>query len=340
MPSVTPRWTSRSGSATTLPWHGMVLGLVCVAVWSQAATVREDFGTDPAARGWRTFGDTRLFSWSAEVGNLSVTWDSSQLNSFFYLPLNVPLLMQDDFHAGVDLVFEEIAAGIAPEKPHTFQIAFGFIQRTKAFDPDFHRSSASEAPNLVEWDYFPDTGLGATVSPVLVTRQSRFYPAFTFPLPLDTQVHYHIELTYTAANRTLTTTMTADGLPLPPIAEARLPAQSEGFCVDAFSLNSYSDEGGDPRFRGSVYARGTIDNITLTVPDPPVFSVTLQPSTEGWVCSFPGSRAWTYTLEASDRLAEWTDRSGPIPGDNQELRIPDPEPAPGARFYRVRADRP
>jgi len=64
---------------------------VLFATRSGATTITEDFSTDPVPRGWKMFGDTRLFQWDSTSQTLAVTWDSSQTNSYFYHPLGTIL---------------------------------------------------------------------------------------------------------------------------------------------------------------------------------------------------------------------------------------------------------
>ena len=51
-------------------------------------TITENFTTNPLLNGWQIFGDTNLFQWDPTNHDLAVTWDSSQSNSYFYLPLS------------------------------------------------------------------------------------------------------------------------------------------------------------------------------------------------------------------------------------------------------------
>jgi len=64
---------------------------------SVATTLEEDFSSDPATRGWRTFGARSLFNVDSTNQNLRVTWDSSQTNSYFYHSLGTILGKNDDF---------------------------------------------------------------------------------------------------------------------------------------------------------------------------------------------------------------------------------------------------
>ncbi len=145
--------------------------LVLAAIWlmaaatGRAATLTENFATNPLGRGWQMFGDTNLFLWNAADQNLSVTWDSSRPNSYFYLPLGTILNRQDDFGLELDLKLTDIAGGVDPNKPSTFELAFGWINLLDATKTNFFRGNPSGSPNLVELDFFPNTGFGPTVWP-------------------------------------------------------------------------------------------------------------------------------------------------------------------------------
>src|SRR5208283_6228045 len=73
-----------------------------------AATLTENFSTDPLQNGWQIFGNTNLFQWNATNQNLAVTWDSSQTNSYFYHPLGTVLTRNDDFSIAFDLQLNEV----------------------------------------------------------------------------------------------------------------------------------------------------------------------------------------------------------------------------------------
>src|SRR5438309_4565105 len=45
------------------------------AVGTSAATLAEDFSTNPSQNGWQIFGNTNLFGWDATNHQLAVTWD-------------------------------------------------------------------------------------------------------------------------------------------------------------------------------------------------------------------------------------------------------------------------
>lgn len=334
-----------AGGARSLPPRRRICALTLSGIlWlplTFAGVFTDDFATDPSARGWRAFGDASLFGWQPAAQRLEVTWDSERPNSYWFRPLGTVIGMDDDFRAGFDLTLSEVAAGIVPGKSYTFQIAAGFFRMADATAPGFHRASAMASPNLVEWDYFPDTGLGATISPVIVSSRSRFTPSFSFPLEMEPGVRYRVEMEYTATDRTLVVSMTADGAPFGPIKPVTLPDNFDGFRADAFGFLSYHSEGGDPRFLGSVLARGVVDNVVLVTPDPPRFAIGFVGTADQPAVRVGTTRpGWRYVLEASGDAANWLRVGGPLPGTGSLLDIPDDRGgAVGAHsLYRVRAE--
>ena len=85
-----------------------------------AGTINESFTNNPAAQGWQVFGDTNLFHWNSTNLNLAVTWDSSQTNSYFHIPLGTILDKDDDFSVICDVQFADITGGVNPAKPSSF----------------------------------------------------------------------------------------------------------------------------------------------------------------------------------------------------------------------------
>ena len=111
-------------------------GLVAASI-SGAATIEEDFSSDPLQNGWKIFGDTNLFHWDATNQNLDVTWDSSQTNSYFYHALGTILARDDNFHLSFDLMFQDYASGTTPGKPYDFEAAIGFLNPANAMQTNF-----------------------------------------------------------------------------------------------------------------------------------------------------------------------------------------------------------
>src|SRR5215211_1816974 len=93
-----------------------------------AAAMNDSFGTDPAQRGWRTFGDASLFHWDATDERMEVTWDSSRTNSLFYRSLGTVLTKSDNFTLGFEMRLRDIAIGVDTNKLYTFPIAIGLCK--------------------------------------------------------------------------------------------------------------------------------------------------------------------------------------------------------------------
>lgn len=315
---------------------GLILGAPLAA---GAATFAETFTDDPAPRGWRIFGESALFHWDATNQNLEVTWDSSRTNSYFYRPLGTVLARDDDFGLSFDLRPRDIAVGTTPDKPFTFQIAIGFFRLAQATNAGFWRGAGDSTPNLVEFDYFPDSGFGATISPTLVSSNNEFAYSFNYPFELTPNDLFHVEMRYAASNQTLVTTMTRNGAAFGPIDDAKVGAGFSDFRVDAVSISSYSDVGQDPRFSGSILAHGVVDNLVITTPPPPIAALKGGWSEAGvWQVQFLTRTNWSYALERTADFQSWTTVAN-ITGDGGQAALPDPDRHSG-QFYRVRAERP
>lgn len=309
-----------------------------------AATMEEDFSTDPAGRGWRTFGEASLFQWDAENQHLAVTWDSSQTNSYFHRPLGRPLSKRDDFSLHFDLRLTSVQVGVATNKPSTFELAIGLFELASATHPNFNRGTGRHSTNLVEFDYFPEFDvIAATVSPTIVSSHGQFLPVFSFPLELTVGDWFHVAMTYTASNQTLATQMTRNGTAFGPIKDVQLADYQgqEGFTdfrVDAVSINSYNDRG--DRF-GSLLAHGLVDNVVVMLPDPPGFSIVGRFENQTWQVQFSSRSQWRYILERSENFSAWTTTSASTLGTGGPLTLTDTNvPSPQPQFYRVRAESP
>jgi hypothetical protein len=321
------------------PSVGFFLVLVPASL-AGAATFQEDFSQDPAARGWQVFGDADLFQWNATNQNLEVTWDSSQPNSYFVRPLGTILTRSDDFSFEFDITMSDISIGIDPEKPDTFELAVSLINLQSATNASLERGTGVNAlhgaRNVVEFDYFPDSGYGATVSPTLLSSNNQFATGFYFPLEVDPGALFHIAMSYTASNLTLATAMTRNGQPFGPIGNVVLRGSFTDFRLDHFGFPSYSDAGAD----GSILAHGVVDNVLLTMPPAPVSNLKAGFSNAVWQVQFASLTNWLYTLQRSDDFLAWTNVAGATSGNGTNLLLADPDAPPGAALYRVRADRP
>lgn len=313
--------------------------LLVAASFAGAATFEENFSHDPAANGWQIFGDTNLFQWDATNQNVRVTWDSSQTNSYFYRPLRTILAKDDDFSLAFDLRLNDIAVGTTTNKPYTFQLAIGFINFVQATQTNFFRGTGFDSPDIAEFDYFPDSGFGATVSPTIISSNNEFASSFNFPIELATNVLFHIAMSYTASNKALRTIMTSNGAPFGPIEDAVIGTNFSDFRVDTVAVCSYSDAGQEPLFAGSLLAHATVDNLSVAIPSP-VMQLSGSFKNDLWEVQFSSRSNWLYTLERTADFTSWTNVSTRVTGNAADLFLQDTNPPLAKAFYRVRAERP
>jgi hypothetical protein len=314
-------------------------GLVAASVGA-AATIQEDFSSNPQSDGWNIFGNTNLFQWDPTNQNLDVTWDSSQSNSYFYHSLGTVVAKSDNFNLAFDLQLSNIVVGVNPTKPDTFELAVGFINLASATSTNLERgigvNATYGARNICEFDYFPDSGYGATISPTMISSNNQYATKFAFPLTLDPGALFHVTMSYTASNLTLQTTVTRNGAPFGSIPNDMLGASFSDFRLDQVAISSYSDAGAD----GSLLASGTIDNIIVTVPPPPMQNFTGSFTNGTWQAQCLSQSNWLYTLQRSTDFQSWTNVSSPTPGNATNLFLPDINPPGAAAFYRISAQRP
>lgn len=300
--------------------------------------LQEDFHGDPASRGWQTFGEASLFRWDAASGRLGVTWDSSRPNSYFHRPLGRTLRKTDEFEFAFTLRLDSVQVGTTPGKPAMFELALGLLNFAGAMQPTFLRGTGFSSPNLVEWDYFPDSGFGATLSSTIISEQHQWASSFNSPVPLETGVEYRFRLIYTPEDRRLRTWMQA-GEALAALQDVTLAAGYDDFSVDTLAVMSYSDEGQTPDFAGSIRAVGSVDDLGLVVPPPAItgFRGWLESGT--WRLGFNGRADFDYVVQASPDLRDWTPITEALRGTGTEQVVVDPRPVAGRDFYRLQATR-
>jgi len=319
-----------------------IAAVLCAASLAGAATFSEDFSTNPFADGWKIFGDTNLFQWDSSNECLQVTWDSSQTNSYFCQPIGTVLTKSDDFSLSFTLQLADIAVGLSSDQPFTFELAVGFINLAAASGTNFERGVVAAnlgARNLCEFDYFPDSGYGATISPTMISTNSQynqFATVFAFPFELDPGALFHVAMTYSASNRTLHTTMTRAGEDFGPIPNVVLGTNFLDFRLDSVAVCNYSDTGAD----GSLLAHGVVDNLVVTVPPPPILNLAGTMTNRFWQMQFQSRTNWIYTLERTADLKSWIDVSPAICCTTAALRLQDTNPPANCAYYRVRAERP
>jgi hypothetical protein len=323
----------------------MVSVLLAAACLVHAAVITEDFSSNPQARGWKIFGDADLFHWNAVNQNLEVTWDSSRTNSFFHLPLRTLVSTSDQFSIAFDLRMSDIAIGTSSNKPYTFQLALGFVNSVSATNPSAFRGAGQSATygvrNAVEFDYFPDSGFGATFAPTVISTNNRVAFSDNHPLVLTTGDLFRITMSY--SNLVLRTHVMRNGVPygLPPTNSIKNLALSTypDFRVDSLAIINWSDavQAGSPQYWGSILAHGVVDNFLVTVPEPPVSNFAGARSNSIWQATFTTKTNWFYALERTLDFATWTTVSPTNSGTGSTVLLQDPNSPASSATYRVRA---
>lgn len=326
---------------------GLALALlVAPSLLAASTTITEEFATDPLARGWEIHNESSLFLWNSTNQNLEVTWDSSRTNSYFRLPI-APITSENDFSVALDLHMHELRIGSTEGRPSTFQFAFGFHNRADADSTNFIRGTGANTPNLAEFNFMPDSGFGPTVWPAMFSSTGLMnysgasdFGVFEIPVGVPLQVR----LEYTTTNHTLSLEILTNGITVGNVVRAPLIETNiqTGFVLDAFSISSYSDEGQfEGPFQGSIFARGTIDNISITLPaTSPIHQSTGTLVAGKWQHEVIGEPGWTYTLEASTDLGAWSSASAPMEGTGQPIHLSPTDPETATfRFFRVKATR-
>ncbi len=319
-----------------------------IALNAFAGTVSEDFSSNPLARGWQIFGDTNAFTWNSTNQNLMVTWDSSKPNSYFYRPLGTILARDDDFSLSFDLQFTDCTAGVNTNKPDAIEVALGFfnfadatngvVRGSPVFPPAY-----PDPKNLVEFDYFPSFTdpiygyIPASIAPTFISNDYAFDGAFGDDFTFTNGTTYHVQMSYTSADNTLTTIVTPTGQTNVLITAVATVSGTNDFRVDTFSISSYTDTG-DPY--DSLLAHGTVDNLLVTTPSPPVQNLTGGFNAGAWQVEFSNRTNWTYTLQRTADFQSWQSASATVAGNGTTLTLSDTNPPPAQAFYRVSAQRP
>lgn len=305
---------------------------------SSAATWTETFESDPQAGAWEVFGEAELFHWNGADNSLRVTWDSSKQNSYYYRRLGYVLSRRDDFRFSFDLQLDAVAGGVNPQKPCGFEIAVGLVNLESATKAGFRRGSGFQAPNLVEFDYFPAGCYDATIASTIVSTNNQFRYAHNFPADIPIGGKVRVTMDYSSTNEVLTTTIEQEGVPARRLKDVPLGGTFSDFRLDAFAVSSYSDEGSP---MDSVLGNGRISRVEVTIPEPPVTNLSGSWNAIGnWVCSFTGRSGWEYFLEHSEDLARWSAVGGPVTGVEGRQSLKDEGPGGKVGFYRVRGERP
>lgn len=297
----------------------------------------ETFDEDPAFSGWSHQGDPARIRWNLPERRLDLSWESLEPNARLLRPLGRSLTERDSFAFELDLHLDALAVGTTPGQPFSFQLAFGWFRLGDIAGIDVRRGTGAGLSNLVEWTFFPDSGFGPTVSPIAISGAGEWaWQPMTIGVDLKPGPIHRIGLAYDAPTRTLRGTLVTDGVPA-TLRTVPLPEPFAGFNVDTFSIQHYSDLGAD----GSISARGWIDNLRWSLPAHPVGRLVPDAASEGRTVGFNTEKGWTYRLEASVNLRDWSPASEPVAGTGAPMTLTDlREILLRAAFYRVVALRP
>jgi hypothetical protein len=310
-------------------------------------TFFEDFSDAPSDedRGWRIHGDHGRFWWDADAEYLEVTWDSSWPNSYYHHPLATVLSRVDNFALSFDLRLDSITPGTTEGKPAAFQIAVGLLELESATRAGMFRGTGVDPEagprNVLEFDYFPDGGFGATLSPVIVSSENQFAAEFAFPVELPLGQWVRVVLHYSAEKRVLQSQVLSNDLTLHPLNDVTLTSEFGDFRFDTVAVCCYSDEGQNPQFsQGSVTAVGALDNVLVVMPDAPIDVLEGGWSGESWRVVTRTQPGWNYTLERTSTFESWSvvDTFEAV-GAGQQTLV-DPMPLAEHGFYRVQAVKP
>lgn len=315
------------------------LGLVL----SRAATFDENFAVDPTTRGWQIHGDTNQFTWDHLSQKLHVIWDSSKSNSFFHRPLGTILTSEDDFSFSFDLTLDDYTIGTTPGKSSTFEIAIGLLNLAQATQTNFFRGAGVNATygpkNLIEFNFFPAFDFFLpTLGQVLVSTNNAWLYNDDNLLDLTPGETFQVHLSYAAAARTLSTSISNNATQYGQTQTIVVPANFD-FRVSSLAISSYSDLIQPPP-AGSILAYGTVDNISINVPPPPLAQPTGAFAGTTWQLQFLSQTNWSYGLERTTNFATWETLPASVAGNGATLILTDAAPPPAHAFYRVTANRP
>lgn len=304
--------------------------LLGLAAKTLAASISEDFNSNPLENGWSTFGDASLFQWNPETKSMDVRWDSEKTNSCFFKMLPTVIHKDDDFSINFELTPKSVVVQFNQSRSYAFEVfAVGLISTNTSFQPLFDRTTGTDSPNLAEFDYFPDTGFRATLSPVLVSSNSYFGTSFLFPAPLDNSVSYQISMVYTASNQVMKTTVLNKITLQVYQTSFPLPTSYTDFALNALSITSYRDNDNT----GSMLAQGAVRNIRVDFPEPPKIIGITNSSTQTSV-TFSSRTNRFYTVEATSNLKNWVATITPVQGLEGQTEIVLPTSAP-LQLFRV-----
>lgn len=299
-----------------------------IAIRCGAETITENFSGNPLQNGWQIFGDTNLFQWDSTNQNLNVTWDSSQTNSYFYLPLGKTLAKSNSFCLQFDLNLTDASA------VGYFEMAIGLCNFSDSTSAGFSRANGI-VTNLFEFDYFPDgpESYGPSIDATLVDADSDFYFADDTSQPMAAGVTYRVLLVHSAGASTVSGVVLTNGQIFTSLPEIYGDGVGD-FSFDTISINNYTTT--DDFYGDSLLAHGTVDNVALASPLP---VEAIQTLAAGQI-RFTSDTNWIYTLEQSFDLQHWSIAAHAVFGNGTNLILQATNAPSDKMFYRVRANLP
>lgn len=330
---VFPASSIRLAGAVVLFVAGSLLGVPL-----QAAGWSEDFAADPLRNGWQAFGSVERFHWNETSQTLDVEWNTDGPHSFFTRSLGTTLNATDPFSLTFDLYLSEAVGGVREGRPGAMQVAVGLLDLARATRQSYLRG-AGRAFDLIEFNWFPEgfiPGFGRvepTLSAIAFDETGRVAADFDFPFLLTLDTWHRIELAHDPADRSITLRV-QEGDVTRSTRVLSLPATFGEFHLDALAILVWDER---TSFGDSLQARGSVDNIRVVVPDPPIGEIRLQAG--GREVEFESREGWHYQLEASGELWDWHPTGSSASGTGGVLRLADTREAEfPQQFYRVRAE--
>ena len=293
---------TRNKGQSDIPWstshHSLFAALMLsVVIFSVGVDAEESVfhktgipspGGQPGS--WVFRGDSELFSDikpasdPAGIADYPVMrWDSEKQTSSLFFPFGRQLSHEVDFSASVVFQLRSLDIEFDPGSFYGFQLSLGFFNSERVFLESYRRITGSDSPDLVEWDFFPDTGFGATISPTIVDSASQFFPTFNFPIDLPVDEDIEVTLEYVSEFRELRSTLRAGEGELRAMETVKLPGPDDdsfaGFMVDSFGFTSFRDFDDSGSF--SAEAQIIQTNISWSAGAPSI-SGHLKPARLSW----------------------------------------------------------
>ena len=137
------------------------------------------------------------------------------------------------------------------------------------------------------------------------------------PVDFLVGMSYRIVVSYSVGERALKVQIKGLDGSVWAVPSVTLTPEFKGFSVTHFAVASFSDKDSG----GAILARGTVDSITLTLPDAVEPRINYQHFGKMLEVSLNSMTGWQYDLEVSSNLASWRTVQGPVVGTGNKLRF-------------------